>query len=82
VHANDYGVLSLECVCSPLLVAEQSPVKTVSSNEELSSQRSCCSASFLVPALITSSDLIGSLASGENLYGAGGGDFWSNWDRT
>lgn len=51
-------------VCSPLLNSEQAPKKAQPGNEELETNRSGCSSAFLVPALITSSDFIGSLASG------------------
>ncbi|CAL8471361.1 g10903 [Coccomyxa elongata] len=49
---------------SPLLNSEQLPIKAESGNEELETQQSCCSSAFLVPALITFSDFIASLASG------------------
>ena len=54
-------------VCSPLLDSEQAPNKPESGNEELENKRPCCSSAFLVPALITSSDFIGSLASGASM---------------
>lgn len=59
--------VSAVTVCSPLLNSEQLPIKAESGNDEPESQQSCCSSAFLVPALITFSDFIASLASGASV---------------